>query len=68
MSETLHFSKQLGVFFLNTFNVLGETHTLFVSVSVKTDWSIHVRWLPLAHVFDVKPAFAEKSQEKDTSA
>ena len=27
-----------------------ETHTLFVNVSVKIDWSIHVRWLTLAHV------------------
>ena len=35
-----------------------ETHTLFVNVTVKTDWSIHVRSLALAHVLEVMPAFA----------
>ena len=30
-----------------------ETHTFFVNVTVKTDWSIHVRWHSLGHVFGV---------------
>ena len=55
MSETLF--KPLGVCSLNTFKVILVTPTLFVIVTVKTDWSTHVRYPTLAHVFKVRSAF-----------
>ena len=60
MSETLYFPNSLVFFFffyLNAFIVIFETHTLFVSVTVQTDWSIHVHRLAFAHAFEVRSAF-----------
>ena len=55
MSETHYFPINWEFVNLDTFNV--ETHTLFVNVTVKIDWCIRVRWLTLAHVFEVRSAF-----------
>ena len=34
-----------------------ETHITFINVTVTTDWSSRVRWLTLAHEFEVRSAF-----------
>ena len=54
MYETRYFPSNLE--FANHNTSIFLTQTLFANVTAKNDWSIHVRWLTVAHVCEVNSA------------
>ena len=66
MYETRYFPSNLECANLNTFNFFNA-HFVLVNVTEKIDWSIHVRWLTVAHVCEVKSPSGGRHFAKDDS-
>ena len=71
MSEALYLPSNWEFFFDRyTFNVMFETHTLYVNVTVNIH--CHVLWLTLVKVLEIRSAFGgaviSRSRERQTTA
>ena len=57
MNLTVSMCETFFIFPNNLMYFFKKKNTLFVNVIAKFDWSIHVRWLTLVHVFEMRSAF-----------